>query len=68
MQYIITRKNEYSRKLKEFERQKRIEENEEADNNALTEQKKLQRFINTEQNITSDAGTSKSLLQAMSYP
>lgn len=45
--------------MKEYERQKKIEDNEEADNNALIEQKKLQRFINTEQNITTtDTNTS----------
>ena len=52
LQYIITKKNDYSRKLKEYERQKRMEDNEVSDNNALAEQKKLQKFINTEQNIT----------------
>lgn len=52
LQYIITKKNEYSRKMKEYERQKKLEDNEESDNNALAEQKKLQKFINTEQNIT----------------
>lgn len=51
MQYIITKKNEYSRKLKEYERQKRMEDSEVAENNAAEEQKKLQKFINTEHNI-----------------
>ncbi len=51
LQYIITKKNEYARKLKEYERQKRMEDTEVAENNAVEEQKKLQRFINTEQNI-----------------
>lgn len=45
--------------MKEYERQKKMEDNEEADNNALAEQKKLQKFINTEQNITTTADTSK---------
>lgn len=51
LQYIITKKNEYSRKLKEYERQKRMEDSEVAENNAAEEQKKLQKFINTEHNI-----------------
>lgn len=51
LQYIITKKNEYSRQLKEYERQKRLEDSEIADNNAVEEQKKLQKFINTEHNI-----------------
>lgn len=51
LQYIITKKNEYSRKLKEYERQKRLEDSEIAENNAVEEQKKLQKFINTEHNI-----------------
>lgn len=51
LQYIITKKNEYSRKLKEYERQKRMEDSEIAETNAAEEQKKLQKFINTEHNI-----------------
>ncbi|XP_037044798.1 nitric oxide synthase-interacting protein homolog [Bradysia coprophila] len=65
LQYIITKKNEYSRKLKEYERQKRMEDSEVADNNAAEEQKKLQRFINTEHNIVgsllNQPGTSSSV-------
>lgn len=59
LQYIITKKKEYARKLKEYERQKHIEENETAASNALEEQKKLLRFINTEKNIitTSSIGS-----------
>lgn len=51
LQYIITKKNEYSRKLKEYERQKKIEDTEVQQSNAVVEMKKLQKFINTEQNI-----------------
>lgn len=66
LQYIITKKNEYSRKMKEYERQKKIEEQEQADCDAVAEQKKLQRFINTEQNITNaDASTSNGSISNM---
>lgn len=51
LQYIITKKNEYSRKLKEYERQKRMDDTEIAESNAADEQRKLQKFINTEHNI-----------------
>lgn len=51
LQYIITRKTEYARKLKEYERQKGIEDGEIATENALEEQKKLIKFINGEKNI-----------------
>lgn len=51
LQYIITRKTEYARKLKEYERQKAIEDNEAANITALEEQKKLQKFISAEKNI-----------------
>lgn len=54
LQYIITKKNEYSRKMKEFEKQKKLEEAEESEVSALEEQKKLARFIATERNITTD--------------
>lgn len=51
LQYIITKKTDYAKKLKEYERQKQLEENETSEANALEEQKKLLRFINTEKNI-----------------
>lgn len=51
LQYIITKKTEYAKKLKEYERQKQMEANETAEANALVEQKKLLKFINTEKNI-----------------
>lgn len=51
MQYIITKKTDYAKKLKEYERQRQQELNEEAEANALEEQKKLIKFINTEKNI-----------------
>lgn len=61
LQYIISKKTEYARKLKEYERQKQIEDNESAELDALAEQKKLMKFINTEKNVvpsSSKAGES----------
>lgn len=61
MQYIITKKTEYAKKLKEYERQRQAEMNEANEANALEEQKKLIKFINTEKNvITPTAGPSTS--------
>uniref|UniRef100_A0A182RFA4 Nitric oxide synthase-interacting protein homolog n=1 Tax=Anopheles funestus TaxID=62324 RepID=A0A182RFA4_ANOFN len=52
--YIISKKNEYSRKMKEYEKQvKQDEEDETAKANA-EQQKKLDRFISTEKNIVSN--------------
>lgn len=51
LQYIITKKTDYAKKLKEFERQKQSDQNEENEANALEQQKKLLKFINTEKNI-----------------
>lgn len=51
LQYIITKKTEYAKKLKEYERQRQIDDNQTAENNALEEHKKLLKFINTEKNI-----------------
>lgn len=59
LQYIITKKTEYAKKLKEYERQKRIENNETAENDALEEHKKLMKFINTENNIVTSSKMSK---------
>lgn len=57
LQYIISKKTDYARKLKEYERQKQIEDNESAEIDALAEHKKLIKFINTEKNIvTSNIG------------
>lgn len=73
MQYIITKKTEYAKQLKEFERQKQMEENESAETSALEQQKKLMKFINTEKNIVtldrnkpSTSGASTSAISNMS--
>lgn len=58
MQYIISKKTEYAKKMKEYERQKQIEDNESAELDAVEEQKKLIKFLNTEKNIVT-AGSSK---------
>lgn len=56
LQYIITKKTEYAKKLKEYERQKQMENNEVNEANALEEQKKLIKFINTEKNVITSTG------------
>lgn len=57
LQYIITKKTEYAKKLKEYERQKRLGENEASEANALEEHKKLMKFVNTEKNVITPKGT-----------
>lgn len=56
LQYIITKKTEYAKKLKEYERQRQLEANEVTEANALEEQKKLMKFINTEKNVITPKG------------
>lgn len=51
LQYIITKKNEYSRKMKEFEKQKKTDVQELQEIAAAENKKKLQLFMNTEKNI-----------------
>uniref|UniRef100_A0A182K3R7 Nitric oxide synthase-interacting protein homolog n=1 Tax=Anopheles christyi TaxID=43041 RepID=A0A182K3R7_9DIPT len=51
--YIISKKNEYSRKMKEFEKQVKQDEEEEAAKANAEQQKKLDKFISTEKNIVS---------------
>ncbi|XP_066991851.1 nitric oxide synthase-interacting protein homolog [Anabrus simplex] len=53
LQYIITKKNEYSRQLKEFEKQKRKEESELAEIAVAEKHSKLNNFLKTEKNIVS---------------
>lgn len=51
LQYIITKKGEYSRKMKEFEKQKESDQQELQEIAAVENKKKLDRFIRTEKNI-----------------
>lgn len=51
LQYIITRKNEYSRKMKEYEKQKQSDMDVVAELAALQNKKTLDRFMKTEKNI-----------------
>lgn len=60
LQYIITKKTEYAKKMKEFERQKQAEDNESATANAFEEQKKLEKFVKGEKNIVTASVASKS--------
>uniref|UniRef100_A0A182WIH5 Nitric oxide synthase-interacting protein homolog n=1 Tax=Anopheles minimus TaxID=112268 RepID=A0A182WIH5_9DIPT len=52
--YIISKKNEHSRKMKEYEKQVKQDEEEETAKANAEEQKKLDKFISTEKNIVSN--------------
>uniref|UniRef100_A0A182XMW0 Nitric oxide synthase-interacting protein homolog n=1 Tax=Anopheles quadriannulatus TaxID=34691 RepID=A0A182XMW0_ANOQN len=52
--YIISKKNEYSRKMKEYEKQMKQDEEEDAAKANAELQKKLDKFISTEKNIVSN--------------
>ncbi|XP_049299576.1 nitric oxide synthase-interacting protein homolog [Anopheles funestus] len=52
--YIISKKNEYSRKMKEYEKQVKQDEEEETAKANAEQQKKLDKFISTEKNIVSN--------------
>lgn len=67
LQYIITKKTEYAKKLKEYERQMRLSETEANEANALEEQKKLIKFINTEKNVITPKGTSQICVNISSH-
>lgn len=53
LQYIISKKNEYSKKLKEYEQLKKKEENEDAEKEAQALDKKVSSFLKCENNIVS---------------
>ncbi|KAL1517266.1 hypothetical protein ABEB36_001052 [Hypothenemus hampei] len=53
LEYIITKKNEYSRKLKEYEKLKKKEEDDLANKQAQELEKKVENFLKTESNIVS---------------
>lgn len=53
LQYIITKKAEYSRKMKEFEKQKQSDLKELQKVADAETKKKLDRFVKTEKNISS---------------
>ncbi|KAH8404516.1 hypothetical protein KR222_010144 [Zaprionus bogoriensis] len=55
LQYIVTKKNEYSRKLKEYERLRRIEENEVAQEANNKQQARMEQFVNAEKPTTTPA-------------
>lgn len=62
LQYIISKKTEYARKMKEYERQKHHEDNDAAEIDALEEHKKLMKFINTERNVVTSTVTNNGML------
>lgn len=51
LQYIITKKNEFNRKMREFEKQKQSDVQELADIAAAENRVKLENFVKTEKNI-----------------
>lgn len=51
LEYVLTKKAEYARKMKEFDRQKKKEESDAAETNAAEELKRLEKFIKTETHI-----------------
>jgi hypothetical protein len=51
LEYIITKKNEYNRKCREFENQKKTDEEKLAEIAAAENKKKLEEFKKTEKNI-----------------
>ncbi|CAH0551724.1 unnamed protein product [Brassicogethes aeneus] len=53
LQYIITKKNEYSKKLKEYEQLKKREEDDDQEKEDLAMQKKVSSFLKSESNIVS---------------
>ncbi|KAG5894146.1 hypothetical protein JTB14_024934 [Gonioctena quinquepunctata] len=53
LEYIITKKNEYNRKLKEYERMKKKEEEENSQRNASEIDKKVSTFLKSENSIVS---------------
>jgi len=53
LQYIISKKNEYSKKLKEYERMKNKEEEQQKMNDVALNDKKVSSFIKSENNIVS---------------
>ena len=55
LQYIITKKNEYHRKLKEYENQKKSDEEKLAEISTAENKRKLEEFVRTEKNIKIDS-------------
>lgn len=53
LEYIIAKKNEFSRKLKEYEKQKKSEEDELLELASAEDRKKLENFIKSENSVSS---------------
>ncbi|KAL5280628.1 NOSIP family protein [Megaselia abdita] len=54
LQYIITKKNEYSRKLKEYEKLRKEEVADEEFKGSAKERERIDKFMKTEKNITTN--------------
>nr|QNC49755.1 nitric oxide synthase interacting protein [Antheraea pernyi] len=59
LEYIITKKNEYNKLLKKYEKQLKKEENEKAELAAAEKEANLIKFMNREKNISSVSGSIK---------
>lgn len=57
LEYVLTKKKEYARKLKEYEKQKQQEEEQSNEKSANEELQKLQNFLKGEKNIVSRSQT-----------
>ncbi|XP_078053633.1 nitric oxide synthase-interacting protein homolog [Augochlora pura] len=58
LEYVLTKKKEYTRKLKEYEKQKRQQEEQNLEKTANEELQKLQNFLKGEKNIVSRSQSS----------
>ena len=71
LEYVLTKKKEYARKLKEYEKQKQQEQEQSNEKTANEELQKLQKFLKGEKNIVSRSQTttdeSSSSVSNMSY-
>lgn len=56
LEYIITKKAEYARKMKEYAKQKQSDEKDLEDIAAAENKLKLEKFVRTEKNIKESAG------------
>nr|CAG4640973.1 EOG090X08E0 [Eulimnadia texana] len=60
LEYIIAKKNEYSRKLKDYQKQKEREEQKKAEHEAAEFQGKVEKFVSTEKGIVTENASASS--------
>lgn len=68
IEYVLTKKGEYNRKMKEFDRQKKKEESEQEESNAAEELKRLEKFIKTETHIVGSTTSASSSSSSAAQP